>query len=391
MKILLSLFILFALTLTAAAQNPPETDPAPFLRLLAAVPAGEFVDAGNPLVSVGAYHDAIAAAGLDIPKDWEDYQNGDPAAVFDAIPAGGPVPLWEHLDRYGDRYHDFVGFDFFEVEYAAAFGIPPQTGIVLVGEFDTGAVIGAHTARGYTIERQDGSGTLLCPPDGCETGKVVDIAAMDPANPFGGRLGRNEPVFVADGLILNSPDFAVLEAMIAAHEGRAESLADRPEYQALAAALPDIVQHSIQAFGPGGFGLPGARAGEVNALLDSAPLPRYRFAASVGGTGSGGIFAAVVLIYADASEAAAAAAAVDVRADLPLVRHFTDSSITITYREWFERSGAILQPAQVLPDVVEGWSAVISSVKPAADPVSADPGSALYSPLAPLYEVTGED
>jgi hypothetical protein len=384
MRFLLALCVL-ALAFTGAAQDaPPETEPSAFLRILSAVPTGEYVENGNPLISFGAYHEAIAAAGLDIPQDWDDYRSGDPAAVDAAVYTLGPGALRTY-DTYGERYAEIAGFDFFEVEYAAAFGVPPQSGIVLAGEFDTNAVIAAHSTRGYTVEALDG-GTLLCPPDGCDTGKVTDPAAMDPANPFGGRLGRQEPVFVADGLILNSPDIAVLEAMIAAYEDSAESLADLPEYQALAAVLTDTVYHSLEVFGPGEFGLPGERSDEVEALLDSAPLPRYIIAASANGTGKDGLSSSIVLVYSETVAAESAAAAIDARADLPLVQHIMDTSVTISYREWFEMFGAALQPTQVLYNEAGGLTAVISRRTPI---VASDPGQpGLYTPLAPLYEVS---
>jgi hypothetical protein len=386
MRTLFLLAVMLALASTGAAQDAPETEPSAFLRLLSAVPAGEYVENANPQVSFGAYHEAITAAGLDIPQDWDDYRISDPAAVDAAVYSVVRGGLGT-FDTYGDRYVEIVGFDFFEVEYAAAFGVPPYTGIVLAGEFDTDAVIAAHTARGYTIEALDG-GTLLCPPDGCDTGKVVNPAAMDPANPFGGGLGRSEPVFVADGLILNSPDIAVLEAMIAAYEGSAESLADLPEFQALAAALAETVYHSLEVFGPSEDSLPVPARNEAEELLGTVPLPVYRIGATANGVDESGRTSTFLLVYSDSESAGDAAAAIDVRVTLPVVISLIDPEIVISYSEWFEKIGMSVQSAQVYLDPGGVLPVVILNLLPVERSVEFDPVEAnLYSPQAWLFIV----
>ena len=54
---------------------------------------------------------------------------------------------------------------------------------------------------------------------------------INPGNPFGGHLGRSEPIFVGDGVLLNSPIDTLVDAMVAAYQDSAPSLADTPEFR----------------------------------------------------------------------------------------------------------------------------------------------------------------
>lgn len=129
---------------------------------------------------------------------------------------------------------ELVGFEWFAINQAVSFGAPPTQGLILAGDFDTDAIIDAWTARGY-VEDEIGGLPALCAADGCDQGMQISPEARDPANPFGGALGRTEPLAYADGLLLNSPSDETIAAMAAAPEG--ESVLDDPLYAALVDAI----------------------------------------------------------------------------------------------------------------------------------------------------------
>ena len=393
MKTLFALIAMSLLALTSAAQDatgtPTESETSAVLRVLSIVPAAVSAEDANPQIDFGAYHEALTASGVEIPQDWDDYINGDQTALNGAIPDAGPRSLLENLDEHGGRYPELVGFDFFEVEYAASFGLQSQTGTVLAGAFDTDAVTEAHTARGYTIERQDDDGTLLCPSDGCDSGLLDRLDQVELANPFGGNLGRQQPVFVADGLILTAPDIAVLESMIAARADDVESLADLPEYQAIVAALAGTTYTALRIGTPDeATALANANSDAVREMHASAPLPRYSLVVVAFGRGEFATEITIALTYEDEADAAAAVTAIDTRADLPVVKNMQDESM-ISHREYYQLLGVAFQPTQTLPDLAEGWTVVVSALTPVMDPADADLASfGLYMPLVNLYEVS---
>src|SRR5690606_15825550 len=123
-------------------------------------------------------------------------------------------------------------------------------GQILIGDINPLFVVTIYALRGYTAEERDG-GTLLCPKAGCDTGTRVSLADRDPANPFGGMLGRSELAFVADGIFLNSPSLDMMEALIDTYTGDAPSLADNIDVEAFDALLnADPYVSSVVLFTP---------------------------------------------------------------------------------------------------------------------------------------------
>ena len=154
-------------------------------------------------------------------------------------PGGGPAgsrPRWGSraaratllagLLTGGPAWPEVVGFDFTDIDRAITFGTPPSNGTVLVGSFDPSAIGAAYAARGYTSSAA-GEHALLCPEAGCDTGLALDLASIDPRIPFGGRLGRSEPLAVAPSDLLSSADAATIDAD-ARGRGREHRVGGRP-------------------------------------------------------------------------------------------------------------------------------------------------------------------
>ncbi|CAN5630186.1 hypothetical protein BH23CHL8_BH23CHL8_05870 [soil metagenome] len=181
--------------------------------------------------------------------------------------SSGPSALLRELFSEGALWPDSVGLDFFDIDRAAQFGSPPATGVVLLGAFQPEAIAAAYEGRGYTGTTV-GERTLWCSEAGCDTGLQVDLARRDPSVPFGGRLGRREPLAVSAQDVLSSADLATLEGMLAAASGEAPAVADHPAYRALALAPRSDVA-VIQATLLSGDQV--APAPDLIGLLDASP------------------------------------------------------------------------------------------------------------------------
>jgi hypothetical protein len=147
----------------------------------------------------------------------------------------GSGTLLRSLFVEGARWPDVVGFDFLDVDRELGFGAPPSDGLVLEGDFDPAAIGRAFGVRGFTSTDADGH-ALLCGPAGCD-GFRTDLANRELADPFGGHLGRRQPLAVSESELLSSADLATVEAMLDAGRGAAPSLGDDPAFAAVATGL----------------------------------------------------------------------------------------------------------------------------------------------------------
>ena len=141
--------------------------------------------------------------------------------------SSGDPDLLRGLLSGAAEWPEKLGFDLLDVERHLTFGTPPSDGTLLIGAFDPAAVRAAHEARGYGASTAGGR-TRLCGAAGCEAGLQADLAHADPGLPFGGAIGRNEPLSVSERDLLVSADSATLEAMEAATLGDLASLAEDP-------------------------------------------------------------------------------------------------------------------------------------------------------------------
>jgi hypothetical protein len=240
---------------TSVARSSSE---AALLDALAHVPATSASLLAREPISYVDYRGVEAArpgalAPTSLAELLERHETGDPAAdLWFAASMGiasGPSDLLVGLLNGGTAWPEVVGFDFTDIDRAIAFGAPPSNGTVLVGSFDPSAIGAAYVARDYTSSANGGY-ELLCPAAGCDTGLKVDLSNIDMGNPFGGRLGRSEPLAVAASDLLSSADAATVDEMLAVADGSAASVADLGPYRAVASAAQDdltIVQATLLA------------------------------------------------------------------------------------------------------------------------------------------------
>lgn len=181
--------------------------------------------AADPTTTV-AFTDALAA---------DDAASAAWRAALMGI-ASGPVDLLGTLLVAGTDWPAVVGFDPTQLDRLTGFGAPPANGIVAEGRFSPDAIGAALAARGF-VAQAEGAFTRWCSPEGCAAGLAVDLAGREPADPFGGRLGRRQPLAVAPDVLLGSADDATVTAMIAATTGSASAFVHDPYVAAALAAL----------------------------------------------------------------------------------------------------------------------------------------------------------
>lgn len=367
-RILLALLISLTF-ITASAQD---AEPTAFMRAMALVPISAAY-ANSGFVSYADYHSGITARGFEIPENWAAFESGKTTFPVLVLPLGGPGELLSSLMVGGPEYETLLGFDFFDIAQAVEYGMPPPRGQILIGDVDPESVTSAYSARGYTADTGD-TGTLLCPESGCDRGFTIDLANRNPANPFGGNLGRNEFAFVADGLFLNSPDPVTLQSAVEAFGNPQNSLAALPEVQTVgrilagypfvnAVMLVDPLQLSLAD--PAALLAPGVPPDQLEAFLSGfsgEPLAPYALAALAATADDAGEYGLVLLTYDNADDAEAAADVIDTRL-ATMISMATNQPFSEVY-------GAVgtLEPAQVVHDETTGLSTVV--VRLAGEPLS---------------------
>jgi hypothetical protein len=385
-KLLLILLLALGVTAAGAAQDATETptEPTAFLRALSLIPNTPAIREATPVFSYADYHAALAARGMAVPESLSGYLEGGEVEgpLFPSLPPAGPSNMLQYLVSGGPDYPQTVGFDFFQTAQAVEIGTPPSAGQILIGDFDTAMIRAAYALRGYTAEREDELGTLLCPSAGCEEGARQNLREINPGNPFGGHLGRSEPIFVGDGVLLNSPDDTLVDAMADAYAGSAPSLADAPEFQAIANMLAEYPHVSaVIAVSPLALGqidpVAITRSPEIAerlmAGIEAEPLAPYAAAAFVSAADETNEYGLALVVYTNAEAAQDAAGVIGHRLE-------TLESLRTgqTYADILNDAG-ILESAQVVTDEATGLSVVVVRVTGELPPNEEVDGQMIWS------------
>lgn len=315
-------FIAFALILllaaVPAAAQDDEPNYAPLLDMLAQIPDTEASRAG--LLSYVDYRAAeLARPGAAQPESWQEWdalmdEESDAAGLWLGAFQGvtsGPASFTQNLMRAGDLVN-LAGFDAFDVDRGIEYGEPPANGILFGGDFASDTIQAAYADRAYTAVSTDSEDiTLLCQEGDCTTGMMTNLAERNPEIPFGGELGRNQPLLIASGYLFSSADWDVVQQHLALYAGEQSSLADAPEYQAAAEAISQggrVIQVYLVDPAELHTELP-----ESPDLGDAAELPPYELLALVDTATEEEQVAMVLLVYDDAASTQQAASAVPER------------------------------------------------------------------------------
>lgn len=142
------------------------------------------------------------------------------------------------LNRYAARANELqtsIGISIADLTHDLSFGTLPTQTLALFGSINTEAVVTALKTKGYTKDpRTDVS--LWCGSKGCDAGAEMDPSKRE-VNPFGGNLGRNQPILVLPDALISSPDSTVTQANANALAGTTPTLAADPAYLAASEAV----------------------------------------------------------------------------------------------------------------------------------------------------------
>ena len=315
-KVVLSLMLtglILLFTAPIVAQDDGSDESAhPFLEMMALVPAdvAEIETITVSYIDIEALMDA--RRGVIHPTN---------AELFNALPRGlrdlwfanlrriiaNYNPLFVNFTNFFEDMPQTVGFEWFAIDRMMTFGTPPSVGTILAGDFDANSIRTAFENREYEATEIEGF-EVLCGPVGCENGLEIDFDGRDTSNPFGGDLGRQEPLALLDeGLTLfNSPDLAVVESSLALAAGTADaSLLDLPAYAMSTAAALDGEGELLQVlfFHPDTISV----SAEGMDLPEGEALPGYELVTIVDRQEEDQQVHMLLLYYADADNATAAA------------------------------------------------------------------------------------
>ena len=318
-------FLIFIGLLTYSIQAQQQE--TPLLRLLNQIPDGEAAAETFSYVDYRAIVETRSGAPLiTSADDWEALVSRDAKelslwmAAFFGV-ASGPSDLLQNV-REPLPMRDVTGIDLFAIERAFAYGMPPGEVWLLEGEFDTEAIANTHIERDYQEQTVVGV-TLWCGNDDCD-GSVMDLSSREPADPFGGRLGRRQPLFVTDSLVASSANTDRLVALAQAVAGETDSLAQNDNYLSLAEAITQKGR-LLQAWFISPLDIMPASANLVNSLIgeelsadqiealraemeaEFTPLPQYRLLGFADTVSDSEQIAIAALVYNDAEKASEAA------------------------------------------------------------------------------------
>ncbi|MBZ0310356.1 MAG: hypothetical protein K8I82_30120, partial [Anaerolineae bacterium] len=222
----------------------------------------------------------------------------------------GPAEVFQYLTVF-EKMPQILGFDVFDINRALTYGDPPGTGYIYNGDFDLEAVAAAHLERGYSQTDYNGI-VLWCGSVGCENGFKQNIPARDPANIFGGDLGREFPFALTPNYIYVSGDLTRLQDMMDTQAGTLESQLDIPAYLAAAdaATVSESLLIQVQILSPIQVGYqPNIALPEAyEAYFESVGnLPPYELVALVDKQDGTDQLASMILVYDSEDDAKQAA------------------------------------------------------------------------------------
>jgi hypothetical protein len=307
--------------------------------------------------------------------------------------ASGSSDLLRAAMTGGDRWPDLLGFDFFDVDRAISFGAPPADGDVLFGRFDPAAIASAFARRGFTATDEGGGRTLLCGQGGCDAGAEIHADRRDPSNPFGGMLGRDEPLGVSATELDSSAALATVYRIMDAPLGTTPALGDDPSYRA-AAETASADGTLIQATLVPGETIPAdltaalvfgddAMKAELDRIAGTfTPIPAYDLVLFSDGATDSEQIIRIGLVYENAADAQEAVDAIPGRLDtLP-------SLVTRTpLKQLFDDRGVTSVEGRVVPSSDGARSVALFTLRAPLASNEPDPGTGRVTSSSLVYRM----
>lgn len=319
-RILVFLMLFTSLIGTTALAAPSQAETSSLVRMLAFAPDTPDIRAGE--VSYVDIQALISSRqGAAQPQNFKDWlaiqsQKTPEAGRLMAALRGMSVGTGELANQFlsGDQMVKAIGIDPFTIQRVLSIGTPPSTALVLDGTFDPTAIGKALEAKLYQKQSDLGGYSLWCSADGCDSGMKVNPAGVEQGNPFGGNLGRKQPVAASTTQVFSSPSYALMQTVAKAAASQQPSLAAAPEYlssvEAFQAAGTVLQVYFLNPkFTRYAFTMPvGAQAGTLKAIIEKAkaefvPIPAYSLVTFAHVVNDNSELAMIALVYDSEAEA----------------------------------------------------------------------------------------
>jgi hypothetical protein len=244
--------LMAALLCTSCGSKAEETPGAgSLLSLLAGIPEDPIdrTDCFIYFVDYSAMESAYNAARPADAEEFADLEASDEAHKVWSVLFRGTTWVYSRYWQVGlGTGPETVGFSPLEVDQAVWFGVPPSDCLMLAGSFDADAIRTAYqTSIGLAPKDFDGT-TVWCAAEDGADGFQMDLSKGVPENPFGGDLGRRQPMIISEDLLMSSADLGLVLAHLDAAGGTVPNLADALSYRAAVNAVgedADILQATI--------------------------------------------------------------------------------------------------------------------------------------------------
>ena len=381
------------LVLTRQQADVPLAEKTPLLSMLSLVPDTVTARQGVPSVS---FVDFGAAFGTNpaSPQTAEDFAAMSPEAQRTWLKTlgrvrSGPDDLLVYLSIMIEKMPDLLGFEWFDIGRALAYGTPPDAGTLFAATPDPDKL--AEKLSGRDFERTTYQGTTLWQKGEEDS---IDIAGREPGDPFVGSLGKATRLAVFPDYLANTPTTAMTQAIVDSYDDRYPSLADAADYRTLAEALASeegtLVQAQFWNFADLGF-VPndpfGMMENPSRILLSPEtapqgdPLPPYGLAVLADSQAGPEQVGTVALLYEDGETAQGAAAVLTAR--LKDARRAEAEGVGAKYEAW----GVRVEDGRIFESSTGLWAAVVSVRYPL--PGSAEdapaPGAVFARWLSEIY------
>jgi hypothetical protein len=295
--VIIALVIVFPLLCNCSEEDNSNR----FHRLLKLIPS-DLKDSPEPLLitdlaSYYEYYDISRTDSLGQPITFEEYIDLIKEKGIIHFPVGGSdITGYGSYAMSGGTTSKYLGYDFTSLDAEIQAGHPPVNTIAAIGRYDPEVTRDALSHQdewpswavdAYTTEEYRGV-TIHSWGDGFEI-HMTDILAP----PHIDELGRARPLAVTDEYLFSGPSLEAVKLMIDASQGKTESLADIPEFVAIADRLPELNVYTAL------MGYESLANGDPE-LAGTYPGPRLKKFVTLGsglGTDSQGIYAALILYH----------------------------------------------------------------------------------------------
>lgn len=277
-----------------------------FHQLLKLIPS-EYKDSPEALVltDLASYYEDYGISLTDSegkPITPEEYINFIRENEIHITLGGSDITGYGRQAMSGTTQVNYVGYDFTSLDAEIQTGSSPVNVVAAIGRYDPKSMRDALSHQdewpfwavdAYTIEEYRGV-TIHSWGDGFEI--HLDTRLMPPHID---QLGRARPLAVTDKYLFYAPSLEAIKLMIDASQGKTESLADLPEFAAIADGLSELNTYTALV------GDESLANGDPE-LTGTYPGPRLKKFVTFGsglGEDSKGIYMALVLYHESADDA----------------------------------------------------------------------------------------